>query len=579
MNTQTLVRRLLPVTLCVAAAVLCGVAQPQQPTVVGATPAPATTPTPMPTQELDRMVIPPGLNQTDLSDFIAVIYSGHRQSSIEPCGCVKNKLGGIDREAMVHERLQAQGIPVVGVDAGGFLKDAPNAPAILRGKYNLAAWQAMKMDAVNVGYTDLSIGLKFLRDAQTSYSTPFISANIADAKDGKLLFDPYRVVTKKLKSGREVKVGIIGVTRPRDGVTPDPIAAAESGALEAQIAESLRGAASAEANLPWVAMPAVSAVPAETGQGAGTPAIGGEAEYKIQDPLAALRKHLPELKKQCDTIVLLDYHRLQGSTKLLTDLGAGQGVSVAVSGEYETLLPLPSDIHDMKIGAVSFEGRHVGNLMVEMKDAKPGRRDGILVPVSQTLPPVEAISKILAQYTEEVSGPSAGIAVTGQPVKISYIGSSSCVECHKKEFDMWQTTRHANAFASLINQHSQFKQECVKCHVTGFGIDNGFKDYRSTPEFANVQCEVCHGPGYDHVVEQRRLKILTRMGRSTDLPPNERAHVNNKFDAKFCIQCHDAKNDPKFDFARDIKFVNHTQVAQRPKEAATTATAAAGGTH
>jgi hypothetical protein len=144
---------------------------------------------------------------------------------------------------------------------------------------------------------------------------------------------------------------------------------------------------------------------------------------------------------------------------------------------------------------------------------------------------------------------------------------------------MWQTTRHANAFASLVKEHSQFKQECVRCHVTGFGIDNGFKDFRTTPEFANVQCEVCHGPGYDHVVERRRLKILTRMGRSTELPPGERAHVNNKFDAKFCIQCHDAKNDPKFDFARDIKFVNHSQVAQRPRDTGTTVTAGKGGAH
>jgi hypothetical protein len=83
--------------------------------------------------------------------------------------------------------------------------------------------------------------------------------------------------------------------------------------------------------------------------------------------------------------------------------------------------------------------------------------------------------------------------------------------------------------ATLEKKKEQFDNECVGCHVVGYQR-GGFQSLYTTPQFANVQCEECHGPGLQHANNPGKGYgfVATPVG---------------------CMQCHKQPNDPDFNFA------------------------------
>lgn len=85
------------------------------------------------------------------------------------------------------------------------------------------------------------------------------------------------------------------------------------------------------------------------------------------------------------------------------------------------------------------------------------------------------------------------------PDGLKYVGSESCKACHKAEYEKWQETGHAKAYATLENLGYQYDPECIVCHVVGLDYESGFVSGQETPGLKNVDCENCHGPGSEHV--------------------------------------------------------------------------------
>jgi hypothetical protein len=79
-----------------------------------------------------------------------------------------------------------------------------------------------------------------------------------------------------------------------------------------------------------------------------------------------------------------------------------------------------------------------------------------------------------------------------------YVGVTKCRICHMDQYNTWNETKMAHAFDSLQGDETK-NADCLKCHVTGYGKEGGFKDVASTPQMENIQCEACHGPGSLHV--------------------------------------------------------------------------------
>lgn len=92
------------------------------------------------------------------------------------------------------------------------------------------------------------------------------------------------------------------------------------------------------------------------------------------------------------------------------------------------------------------------------------------------------------------------VRAASAPEDAEYVGSSKCKICHMEEHKVWSKRGHATAFEDLLPEERK-KEDCVRCHVTGYGEESGFKSAKKTPELKNVGCESCHGPGSAHLKE------------------------------------------------------------------------------
>ena len=95
--------------------------------------------------------------------------------------------------------------------------------------------------------------------------------------------------------------------------------------------------------------------------------------------------------------------------------------------------------------------------------------------------------------------------------KFKYTGSKKCKMCHSNpksgaQFKQWETTRHAKAYETLASEAAkkiagekgiadpQKDGQCLKCHVTGYGVDAAMLDKGYAIE-EGIGCESCHGAG------------------------------------------------------------------------------------
>lgn len=86
----------------------------------------------------------------------------------------------------------------------------------------------------------------------------------------------------------------------------------------------------------------------------------------------------------------------------------------------------------------------------------------------------------------------------------AYVGVNACKDCHEEQFDKFtkysKKARSAHSVQIMASDLSQDElAQCYACHSTGYGKPGGFVSYEKTPHLGDAGCEVCHGPGKDHV--------------------------------------------------------------------------------
>lgn len=348
-----LVVSILAVTQCAAV----WAQAPAQPAVAfPATPTPQPKAPPFTPAELDTHLVPTQfLSRT--SDVLAIAYNGFRRSQIDPCGCVTNQLGGLDKEARLLARTEELNIPLVKIDAGGFIKDTPDAKSLEQSRYLLKGLGAIGYDAVNVGFTDLALTPAQLKAAASEAGVKLISANVVD-ESGAALFDPYVIKDVKLTDGSTVKVGILGVTRPRIEL-------------------------SADVNAP------------STSVKSGT----GDASQNvvILNPIMTINKHLAELADQTDLVMIAYYDRRSKAEPIVAALNDSAAVDVLIFGENNQIQGTVQALNGVQVVSGGYEGRQVGTLYVELKDKEITSTWGKHIEVVQMITPLPSITGIMEQ--------------------------------------------------------------------------------------------------------------------------------------------------------------------------------------
>jgi 2',3'-cyclic-nucleotide 2'-phosphodiesterase (5'-nucleotidase family) len=319
------------------------------------------TPAPMSDQLLDSHIFPANMPPNRAS-ILSIIYNGYRRSSLEPCGCVSHKLGGIDREAKVIERLTSNSIPLVKLEAGGYIRDMAAHSDGLRAasKYLLKALAALDYGVFNVAATDAEMGRSFLEECLGNKADRLISANLVDPVTSKPLFATKRVIPVRLQNGQTVRVGVTGITRSRVAITPG-----------------------------------------------GTQPVSS-SWYAVADPVASLSHVLDELEKESDVVVLLAYMNREAlANDVLNRLGENPKVDVAIAGEYLGTRNDIQNVAGVRVVSGGFEGRQVGHLVLEWRDGKIAQAFNKLVEIEQSIPPVPEITKYIEGYLQELKSATA----------------------------------------------------------------------------------------------------------------------------------------------------------------------------
>ncbi len=123
------------------------------------------------------------------------------------------------------------------------------------------------------------------------------------------------------------------------------------------------------------------------------------------------------------------------------------------------------------------------------------------IPVKEELRPEETLVDLYKEYQLLVKEANLieKIPRFTLPDGLEYTGSQSCKGCHEYEYDQWSTKPHAHAYATLEKEGSELDPECVVCHVVGLKYESGFVSVQETGDLKDVGCEICHGPGSEHI--------------------------------------------------------------------------------
>jgi len=263
---------------------------------------------------------------------------------------------------------------------------------------------------------------------------------------------------------------------------------------------------------------------------ASTP--GSEAEMK------GLGETLQRAKKEADSVVLFSYLHTPERDRLMDILG--QWVDVVVDAQTGGS---SSQVGDTKIISVADRYNEVGELTCG--------GDGVDVrfhPIPTDGPRDEEVFDIAEPFFRSApaalreASTSNGVTTT---TNLNTARPHPCVPCHDKQVEQWQTTRHASAVQSLRDK-GNLSPQCLSCHS---------ELYRRTKQlpvpsgqvgtshriFDGVECGSCHGEGLLHTLMPRQKGMDIRR------TPEEAT----------CRSCHDAANDPDFNFAAAWEKVRH----------------------
>lgn len=484
-------------------------------------------------------------------DSLAILFGGGRLSKILPCGCHSRNLGGIDKEAaMITAYQQVTSSPLL-LDAGGFFREFTDPDLNLQTWYLLQSLRLMKYQAINVAYTDFKHGIDELKRLQKEIGLPFISANILDAQTSKTVFEPYKIFEVP-NGGRMVKIGVIGVTAPNARVsTPleDEAPPKITPATETTSTAEGKGGAAADEVAGGSNRAVEFALSIDQAASSGPVS---QTRYEVQDETEALIPLAQKLRPQCDVLVLLAFDGATRSKRIAESVGI---FDVVIAGDTYQQYPSVRTGKENRTLWMSgeHEGRYLGLVEITFeKDKTINEKEGSLLPIDQNIVVDPQLTRMIDAYMRDKAKLPPP---RSRPAERIYAGANRCALCHKAQFDQWKSSRHAKAIASLRDKKMEYNPDCLRCHVVDFRKAGGFTDLMVTPHLANVQCESCHGPAQKHVVEEQQIAKMSKQQREVT---KRAAKMNVKTNAEFCVQCHDQANDPNFDFARDIKLVDHS---------------------
>ena len=479
----------------------------------------------------------PNANAASAQPSVRLYVLSDVAAALEPCGCSKDQLGGLDHLAS-FVRAQKQNAPnalMLGagpllyidptLDAARASQDRWKAEAIADGlrTLGLVAWAP--------GYNDWAGGTKSLGDVATKSGAVMLASGLGGAIDGL----PIR--SSLLSDVGGVKVGIVGVSTPRDGAgkAPEGLALPDASGLVPLVKAEIDALKKAGARLLVVtaatqrgaALRLADAIPEldvlvigkELGRGHGNTA---------QPPPERIGSTLiVETANHLQTVAVVDVY-LRGDAPEVTLADAGGIADAARMAE------LGRRIRELELRINNWESGgkvDAADLAARKADLAKLRAERGAVPPAPP-PPTGSYFRYAVHEVRDGMGKDDAVAtrmvslykqinehnkaalkdlVAPKPGKdeASFVGVEECTTCHDEERKVWDGTAHAHAYKTLVDGFKEYNLECVGCHVTGYGKAGG-STVTHNDTLQNVQCEECHGPGSRHVKSPETKGLIVR---------------------------------------------------------------------
>lgn len=437
---------------------------------------------------------------------LTILYTGQASGQIRSCNCTKFRYGGYGREATFVEQVRKEIPNMLILEGGDMVGQIRMEQERLKAKVTTQSLKAIKYDAVIPGEAEMSYGITGLDQLKSSSGVEFVLANVNNRETGKPVCDKPFIICN---TPNGLRVAIIGVLTPKlfirdpldtpDMDATDPVASAKETVKEAKKSSDL-----------------TIVVAHTTSEEAKDIAKTSEADIVIHTH-STKRPFLPEKDGNtvdCPTETIGDC--------IFVENGARNGWSVG---------QLDLCIDNGKVSVAASKLKYLDRTFEEKPEiVKLFDEYNMAVKDLALRTKNELISQIEARMQER------GVDISKRR-QTPFAGGAVCAKCHQSEQEDWEKTRHAKAFASLEKTHQEYDPECVICHTTGATVKGAFINAKDTPDFENVQCEVCHGPGRSHA--DSPAKGYGETGEVT------------------CRSCHTDEYNPDFDYDAMWKSIAH----------------------
>lgn len=483
---------------------------------------------------------------------------------LEPCGCTKDQLGGIDHFAafVASEAKTAKNYLVLG--AGPLLFDEP----VIKGdETTQATWSAEAMAtamkdiglaAWAPGANDWAVGTEALGRYREQSGAAILAANVKGAPGA---------VSSVVREISGFKVGIVGVADPKsrtagypEGVSVEP----PLEALKAAIADVKKQGAQILVGLAALprgeALRLADAVPDLHVLVVGKPAESGHTNDLPKPPVLAGSTLVVESANHLQSVGVVDlflrgHKKGESSPIVFKDAG---GVAKA-----EDILSLAARIRELEVRINNWENDKKVNVEdVKARKADLERLRAEKAKLEEPGPPVSgsffryslvevreklgsdksAADRLLAYYkrVNEHNKKAFADRVPEPPAKgqAGYMGIEVCTECHDEERKQWDDSKHRYAYETLQKDFKEYNLDCVSCHVTGYGQPGG-STVTHVEKLQAVQCEECHGPGSLHVKDPTKAGLII-------LKPDPQSCVS---------KCHHPPHVEGFDAVAEMKNI------------------------
>ena len=446
--------------------------------------------------------------------------------ALEPCGCVKDMLGGVDHLA-AYVKSQSDDAPHSALLAAGPLffmntaltserqtQDSWKADALARSlaAAGLRAWAP--------GANDWAAGADtFAGLAAAAQATP-LASNLKGAG-----LQPVRV----FEVGGN-KIGVAGVSLPAyDGKLPTGVSTLDALA-ELKKAKLSLDSQGARLRILLTAMGRgealrlIDQVPGFQVLVVGKPFDQGETNDPPTPPEVVGTTLVVEAPNHLQAMGVVDLFVRDDKFEF------ADGSNTAAAAERESLAARIRDL-ESRLSAASAAGKAEDpDLTARRADLErmKGEQKKLaapsvpaqgsffqyrLVEVRDALGTEQTVQSLIDGYYQRVNDHNHDVFKDKLPLpapagESHYVGVDVCSSCHKSERDFWNLTQHSGAYATLSSAHKEFNLDCVSCHVTGYDKPGG-STVVHVEKLTNVQCENCHGPGSQHADKPLADKLIS----------------------------------------------------------------------